>query len=316
MRPATWLTLAMLVLTPPANIAVAGGSEFLTSVDPGGCLLEHVAVEPGIAHYQYDGLSSDGSSLILAWERGENDRGAFVLNLASGDRNALPAFNNVASFSPDDRTAVGAAYAEDGKTEIVEADILSGDFEYVVPHPDWDWLPSYSSDGRTILFNSYRTGASDIYTYDRQTQLPKRLTTSDKYEAHAQFSPDDRLILFHRNDGDGDYNLYVLSTEDGRISQLTTEASEESYASWSPDGSVIVFASDRYQESGVTDLFLMNADGSDVRRLTHAAAKDAYPFFAPAGDYVYFTSYREPQGVYRIALDRDLNCVRARNNRD
>lgn len=153
----------------------------------------------------------------------------------------------------------------------------------IAPHDQWEWLASYSSDGETILFNSYRTGASDIYTYRKPEGELRRWTEFDGYDAHAQFSPDDRKILFNRRESGDDFKIYVIDVEGGETIQLTSESTEEGYPSWSPDGETIVFASDRAQASGETDLYVMNASGGDVRRLTDHPGKDADPFFSPDG---------------------------------
>lgn len=306
-RSLRYAAAALLATGGAANASM----EFETSVDPGGCLVEHVAVEVGTNQYQYDSLSPDGGILAVAWDRGEEARGTYLLDLKTGERTDLPpAFNNGAVFSPDEKTLVSHAYVENGKTDILEYDRATGEFSVIAPHEEWEWLASYSSDGDFILFNSYRTGASDIYTYRRSDGAMKRWTDFDGYDAYAQFSPDDSKILFHRHEGEGDYNIYVIDVSTGEIEQLTSDKTEESYGSWSPDGETVVFASDRSREAGVADLFLMNKDGENVRRLTDMPAKDALPFFSPDGAYLYFNSDREPQGLYRMKLNADYECVR------
>lgn len=284
-----------------------------TSTDPGGCLLEHVIVDSGVRYSQYDSFSSDGKLMVVAWSRGE-ERGTFIHNLETGERVELEEFNNGGGFSPDGKTIVGAVFMDNldrRETEIIEFDRNTGTTTFVAPHEESDWLPSYSSDGNSLLFNSYRTGGNDIYSLDRDRGTLRRWTHFEGYEAHAQFSPGDSNILFHRNVGDGNYDLFVIDVMSGEITQLTDDATEEAYGSWSPSGETIVFASDRFQSPEITDLFLMNANGGDVRQLTNYSGKDAYPFFSPDGKYIYFNSDRELQGVYRITLDSNFNCLKS-----
>ncbi|WDI30753.1 hypothetical protein PUV54_12395 [Hyphococcus flavus] len=283
-----------------------------TSTDPGGCLIEHVAVDPDRQQFHFDGLSPDGAKLAIGWNRNGEESGLYLLDLITGARTEIPNLNNGAVFSPDGNRLLNIAPTENGRTDIVEYDLATGEMTTIAPHDDWEWLASYSSDGERILFNSYRTGASDIYTYRKSDGQLKRWTDFDGYEAHGQFSPDDSKILFNRQDEGEDYNIYVIDANTGDISQLTDEATEEGYASWSPEGDTIVFASDRSQASGEPDLYLMSANGENVRRITDHPAKDEYPFFSPDGKYIYFNSYRsEPKGIYRIELDGDLNCVKS-----
>lgn len=286
---------------------------YTTSIDPTGCLVEHVAAEQGKQQFHYDGLSSDGNTLAVGW-RHDTESGLYLLDIHTGARTDIPNLNNGAVFSPDGHKLLNIFPAENGTTDIVEYDIATGEMTFIAKDDAWEWLASYSSDGNLILFNSYRTGASDIYTYRKSDGDLKRWTKFDGYDAHAQFSPDDSKILFNRQDNDEDFNLYVIEVETGAIMQLTNEPTEESYGSWSPDGNTIVFASDRDQVSGETDIYLMTANGADVRRITNHPKKDAYPFFSPDGKYIYFNSHREPQGIYRIKLDNDLNCVKGVSN--
>lgn len=284
---------------------------FETSIDPGGCLVEHVAADPELDQFHYDGLSADGNKLAVGWRRGKDESGLYLLDLTTGERTDIPRLNNGAVFSPDGTKILNILPTENGKTDVVEYDLATGEMRSVAPHDEWEWLASYSSDGKTILFNSYRTGASDIYTYRKSDGQLKRWTDFDGYEAHAQFSPGDSKILFNRQESGSDFNVYVIDVKTGEISQLTSDVSEEGYASWSPDGRTIVFSSDRERDSGETDLFFMNSDGEDIRRITDDPTKDSYPFFSPDGKYVYFNSDRKPKGLYRIEFDENLECVKS-----
>jgi TolB protein len=268
-----------------------------------------VVAEPGTEHYQYDGFSSDGRLLAVAWRDKAGEQGAFLLDLETGQRSDLPEFDNAPSFSPDGRYLVGAVRTESGKTDIIELDRETREVRSIAPHEDWEWLPSYSSDGQLILFNSYRTGASDIYTYEPDKGSLAQITVAAAYDAHAQFSPDDSAIAYHRNDGDGDYNVYMRDLRTGDTNRLTAHEKEDAYPSWSPDGRTIVFASDRFQDEGALDLFLLDLQGGDLTQLTDSLFKDAYPFFSPDGKYVYFTSNREQQGIYRIHMEGSGTCT-------
>lgn len=298
---------AALLTVPHASSQKAS---FETSLDPGGCLVEHVAVDPDMEQFHYDGLSPDGNKLAVGY-RAEEESGLFLLDLTTGKRTNIPGLNNGGVFSPDGTKILNILPTQNGRTDIVEYDLASGAMTPIAPHEQWEWLASYSSDGKLILFNSYRTGASDIYTYRKSDGQLKRWTDFDGYEAHAQFSPDDSKILFNRQDDGEDFSLYVIESETSIITQLTDEPSEEGYASWSPDGNTIVFVSDRDQESGETDIYTMKSNGDDLRRITDHSAKDSYPFFSPDGKYVYFNSNREPAGLYRIEFDENLNCVKS-----
>ena len=285
--------------------------DYVRGHDPGGCRLERIAVETGVSSFAFDGFSPDGRWLAIGWQRGDDERGTYLLDLRSGGRTPVPELNNGAAFSPDGRMLVNSVYSGAGKTDIVVLDRATRARRVIAPHEEWDWLASYSPDGRSILFNSYRSGNSDVYLYDLGAEQLRRLTSTDRYEAHAQFSPDGRTIVFHRQVTEADFNLYLLDVETGRERQLTSSPREESYPSWSPDGQFIFYSSDRDNGPGKTDIFVMTKSGGVIRKLTSHPAKDAYAFAAPDGEHLYFMSYREPQGVYRIKLESQVDCERS-----
>jgi tricorn protease-like protein len=165
----TVVTRSSLVFSVVAalGIGIAEGSlsalEFARSVDPGGCLLEHIAVEKGINQFQYDSFSPDGNQIAIGWDRGEVARGTYLLDLITGKRTVVPALNNGATFSPDGKHLLNSIYVENGKTDLVLYEMASEKTTVLAEHEAWEWLPSYSPDGESIVFNSYRNGNSDVY---------------------------------------------------------------------------------------------------------------------------------------------------------
>lgn len=119
-----------------------------------------------------------------------------------------------------------------------------------------------SADGQAWLFEY----ANDLYYLHKKAAKARRLTHSADREQFSSFSPDGRLIAFVRN-----FNLYVLSVEDGKEWALTTKGhgkllhgqldwvyQEELYGRgrfkaywWSPKSTHIAFL--RLDESPVKD---------------------------------------------------------------
>jgi len=198
------------LLSPIFAYSHASQPPFATSTDPGGCVVEHLAVADDANFFQYDGLSPDGRLLSVGWDRGD-ERGMFLLNLDTGERLNIPQLNNAASFSPDGSTLIAAIYLDDGSTDIVEFDLETKTSAPVAPDPGADWLPSYSPDGETILFNSFRADhQSEVYTFEKAGGTIKRWTELPRYDAHARFSPDGETILFLSEFGPNDHDLYLI----------------------------------------------------------------------------------------------------------
>ena len=280
------------------------------AADPGACAVEPIAAAPDRLQFQFNGVAPDGRTLAIGWERG-GAHGASLLDLATGTRSELQAaFDNAASFSPDGRLLVSAVRTRERRTEILELDRESGATRVIASDAAADFLPSYSRDMTRLYFNSYRTGASDLYVVRRDTGVVTRLTTFAGYDAHAQLSPDETRLAFHRDLGAGNYEIVVLTLATGAEQVLAPAPGEDAYPAWTRDGRHLVFASDRGQVAGATDLYVMRADGTEVRQLT-AGAQASYPTVAPNGRDVYFVSKREGHGVFRLRLDARRRCAPA-----
>jgi Tol biopolymer transport system component len=278
--------------------------------DAAGCVIEAVAVAPDRDQFSFRGVSPDGRLIAIGFSGGSDSaKGTFLLDVATGHRTPIPELNNGGSFSPDGRYLVAAVNRGGRRWDLVEYDRDTHDVREIAPDSAADFLPSYSPDGRLIVFNSYRTGRSDVYVYDRTTRGLRRLTTFDGYDAHAQFAPDGRAIVFHREVTRGDYNLVLLDFTTGTERTLTSAPGEESYPAFSPNGDYLVYSDDR-AHPGASDLAVMTLGTGAVSSLTNSGSRDGYATWTRDGKYIYFTSHRSGRiGVYRIPM-KGPDCVR------
>lgn len=281
---------------------------------PGGCRLELLASEPGANHVLFHGVSPNGRLLAVGWDSkkgGRTERGSYLLELATGNRTPLTHLNNAPSFSPDGRYLVSANYVgRELKTELVELDRRTGKTRTVASSPAFEWLATYSRNGRSILFNSTRTGASDLYRVDRNSGAIERLTSDPRYEAHGQMFGRQQQLIYHLQTADHDYDIIIADLRSRKSRKLAATPLEEAYPAASPNGKWIVF-------SGVAtpghnpNLYIMSADGrGNRRRLTHSEPKDAYATWSPDGRWLYFVRFLgEGAQIYRTPM-RSGDCER------
>jgi hypothetical protein len=118
--------------------------------------------------------------------------------------------------------------------------------------PGYDNQPSFTPDGRSILFTSVRgdrkpdptntaaTG-SDIYRYDLATQQVTRVTETPESEYSPIVTPDGQHFSVIRVEADGTQRLWRF-TLDGRNPELVfTEVKPVGYHAWIDDGAVALF---------------------------------------------------------------------------
>jgi len=113
--------------------------------------------------------------------------------------------------------------------------------ELVPDYPGAEY-PSWSPDGKTIAFNSPRSGLQIIYTVPAAGGAVRPVTDGTRFSAHAVWRRDGALA-FQCNCG---YGLQIMLLEPGiRLRPLTGTLQLNWFPAFSADGSRIVFASDR-----------------------------------------------------------------------
>ena len=113
----------------------------------------------------------------------------------------------------------------DGNNEIYVMDADGGNQRRLTENRRDDWSPSWSPDGKRIVFVSDRDGhpdvipgwfTSEIYVMDADGRNPQNLTENPADDGFPSWSPDGKQIVFQSNRDDfGKYEIYVMDADGG-----------------------------------------------------------------------------------------------------
>ncbi len=226
--------------------------------------------------------SPDGRKIVFTsfWKR---NPALYLLDLrgASALKQMFPGFSPLCS---------GGAWSADGKWLAFSASLDGNTELFRVPAGDgtrpqrltknWaiDVSPSWSPDGKHMVFVSDRAGRPDLYILQPDNGKIMRLTFEGSYNAGPAWSPRGDAIAYVSRVG-GAFQIFRIRSDGTDRRQLTEGAGDHLKPSWSPDGRLIVFSSNR---EGSSDLYLMRADGTGVRRLTWGPGDETDPAWSPA----------------------------------
>jgi Tol biopolymer transport system component len=157
--------------------------------------------------------------------------------------------------------------------------------------------PQFSPDGKRVVFQSTRSGTSEIWVCDSDGSNPRQLSFSNRWAYNPQWSPDGREITFESG-LEGHPAVYVMSAEGGRPRRLTTGASVDALPSWSKDGKWIYFVSTR---TGTWQLWKMPPAGGQPVQLTKKGADAARE--SPDGKSLYYTKSLEDFSLWKVPVE-------------
>lgn len=238
-------------------------------------------------------FSPDGERFAFVWAQEQPD--LFVGGTGAGEPMRLtddPGRERSPTWSPD---GVSIAFVRSTRDEcgIFVMPALGGPerrLSSCSPYAEIDWSPdarhlavSYDAgDAYRIRMVDVETGDSSVLEYD---------LSGSTGDFTPRFSPDGRQIAFLRSLGEGQSDLYTVSSEGGAVRRLTEDETSLAGHDWMPDGRSLVFASNR---SGTFMLWRVPADGGE-------------PEWMPVADEAFSPAVTEGAVAYeRWSIDTDL----------
>jgi hypothetical protein len=109
-------------------------------------------------------------------------------------------------------------------------------------NPGYDNQPSFTPDGRSVLFTSIRGGTqTDIYRYDIPAGQVVRVTNTPESEYSPTVTPDGGHISVIRVEADGTQRLWRFTIGGGQPELVLTDVKPVGYHAWSDDHTLALF---------------------------------------------------------------------------
>jgi Tol biopolymer transport system component len=156
-------------------------------------------------------------------------------------------------------------------------------------------FPSYSPDGKKIVYRVWSPKVQGLRVIDLDTHADTVLTTEP--DNLPGWSPDGSKIVFTRkevNPADPNkfhYDVYTIHPDGTGLTRLTTPGANQGHAVWTYDGRIayssgvygfrdeLALYDNSFQPDGQN--WVMNADGSDQHPITDTLWEEAMPLYIP-----------------------------------
>lgn len=178
------------------------------------------------------------------------------------------------SFSPDSKNFAFTAQTE-GRDVLSIANVATGDVvQYDKLPVDGVISPSYSPDGKHIVFSGVANGVTDLYIVDVDGKNIQQVTKDRYGDLMPSWSPDGTRIAFATDRGStdlanlklGKMQIAIYDIQKGTSEVLPGQKGLNINPLWSPDGKSIAYVSDR---NGTANIYLHNVATHVDERVTN-----------------------------------------------
>ena len=196
-----------------------------------------------------------------------------------------------------DRSTVALVQGKDGEHAVLLAGIDGSSPRVVADGAGIDGSPTFSPDGRWLLFESARDSFRELYKLPLAGGDPVRLTNNPQGNFDGAWSPDGSRIAF-ASSRHGQLDLFVMGADGSTQTRLTSHPGDSIKPAWSPDGQWVAFVSGR---DGNDDVYVVRPDGRELTNLTGEQQVEERFAWRPDGKaIVYVTRARDGKRKLRL----------------
>ena len=265
-------------------------------------------------------LSDDGTFVY-----GMASPGSHVVRVSRGDRReevVEPEWQG--EFGPPalspDGSQLAISVTRGGRLELWVKALGSGAFTRLSSGGTLNYRPSWSPDGRAVVFTSDQDGKITTYQVPADGSAPPtRLLSVATSIDEAEYSRDGRWIVFRGGSGGGRDIFAVRPGVDSSARAIVATKAEEFSPALSPDGRWLAYASD---ESGRTEVYVRPFPDAGAARYTVSHNGGSEPRWAHSGKELFFRDGAEhliaaevmAGDVFRIGSARTLFAIHGYGN--
>jgi Tol biopolymer transport system component/serine/threonine protein kinase len=157
--------------------------------------------------------------------------------------------------------------------------------------------PLFSADGRRIVFQSNRSGATNLWSLDLRGGNLQQLTTGAGPDESPSIARDGSILYVNAR------TRAVLVVHDFTTNETRELMRHPSFLwapAFSPDGKQIAFS--RAETGGAWHIWVMTAEGGDARQVSSGALPQIYPRFSRDGRYLFYFTWTRGSRIWRVPL--------------
>jgi tol-pal system beta propeller repeat protein TolB len=258
-------------------------SDQICIMNADGTGYRRLTTDNGRRHF-YPSLSPDGRRVLYSSFREENVYEIYSYELADGSVDKLTDRSGVLTspeYSPDGQRIVFTRWVP--RTERYQIMIMgsNGDDPNNIPRIE-GWDPTWSPDGKQILFASTQNGPVQLFAVRDDGKNQRLVSNLPAMRGRSDWSPDGQYIVTYSGEA-WKREVYIMNADGSNARQLTPPGGNSQGPSFSPDGQWVVFTAyfDNYGDDHGCEIYIIRIDGTDLRRLTDNDYCDYQPRWGP-----------------------------------
>lgn len=232
----------------------------------------------------YPSLSPDGESVLYSGFNQQNQHfELYEFDLAAGTEKRLTNYFgdlNAPEISPDGSAIVFTRFFDDpDKPTSWLMDRDGSHLRQVSPLAAWD--PTWSPDGKQILFASYAGDLSQLFIINLDGTGLRQVSHLPALRGRSDWSPQNLIVTYSGRPWQRE--LFLMKPDGSNLRQLTPDGGNSQGPSFSPDGGWVAFTAyfDQYGDPFGCEIYVIRVDGTDLRRLTDNDYCDYQPRWGP-----------------------------------